>query len=830
MTNDKILNIAKPCKQPAAILESNLRYLVIPIAPVILFPGHVLTLNDISYLNADDLRKAKTGELKFVVVPTYAREGIDPFTELAGVGTEAVVSDLIDLPEGRKGLVIRGTRRMILREIYSNGKRFFARADAVEDLPYRKTTKFTGLMAALRNAIGEIVQLNQSFNREIAAILAATEEPVALCNLIAPHISIPFEERVRLLGTFSINDRMKSLLAMVGKEVELLKIANKIKDNVQVSLKEHQKRMFLHEQVKAIKKELGDGAQSELDELEEEIKVLDLPLDVFETVAKEIERMDLMPPGSPEYMVSFTFVTWIKDLPWGDVEVPQIPSLAEARKQLDADHYGLDKVKERILEYLAVMKHKGTTKGEVLLLAGPPGVGKTSLGRSIAAALNRPFERISLGGMRDESEIRGHRRTYIGSMPGKIITAIKNAGTKAPVILLDEIEKVGADHGRGDVSSALLEVLDQEQNETFTDHYLSVPYDLSSVVFIATANSIDSIPAPLLDRMELINVPSYTDPEKLAIVKKYLIPSIRKELNLKAADFRLADSTIRELMHGYTREAGVRQIKRELMGLARKSLKRKLEKRPIKFTSKNLRKYIGYPKFEDGSLDGTVIPGVATGLAWTRVGGDVLLIETNKVICEKGKGQLKLTGSLGKVMQESVAAAFTCLKGYLSVNPQMLPFSLDELESHNIHVHFPDGATPKDGPSAGIAILTAITGLFADKAMPIDMAMTGEISLRGRVLPVGGIREKLMAAHRQGKRTVLIPKQNEHNLDDLPKEVRKDLKVHLVSNMEEVLHLTKMTKFNRKGFPLKRSVAHESENISKTKSHKRRESDNSIRH
>jgi ATP-dependent Lon protease len=802
MPKEELINIAKPFKKSATLVETNLRYTVVPIAPVILFPGHVLTLNDLDSFSADEWRKAKAGKLKFLVVPTLAVGEQDVCQALAGVGTEAVVTDVIDLPKGRKGLVVRGTRRMILREVYKVGNRVIAKADAANDLPFRRTTKFNATVSALRNSIADVIKLNSTYGREVATILAATDEPDALINLISPHITISFEERISLLASFSTLERMTLILGMLGKEYDLLQVASKIKDAVQNNLKEYQKKIFLHEQIRAIKSELGEGHENELEVLSGEIQELKLSKLVLETVSRELERMELMPPGSPEYMVSFTFVTWIRDLPWGELVIPEIPSLEDANAQLDVDHYGLSKVKERILEYLAVMKHRGSSKGEVLLLAGPPGVGKTSLGRSIAKSLNRPFERISLGGMRDESEIRGHRRTYIGSMPGKLITAIKNSGTRAPVILLDEIDKVGSDQGRGDVTSALLEVLDQEQNSTFTDHYLGVPYDLSQVVFICTANALDTIPAALMDRMELIELPSYTDPEKIAIAKKHLIPLVRKDLKLKVSEFGLSDKVVKELILGFTREAGVRQLRRVISSLARKSLTKMQTGKEFKINHTNLNEWLGHSKFQFDRLENTVIPGVATGLAWTRVGGDVLVIESNKVLNKEGKGQLKLTGSLGKVMQESVQAAFTCLQSYADANPDLLSFSTEDLNSHNIHIHFPDGATPKDGPSAGIAILTAITSLFADKAMPRDMAMTGEISLRGRVLPVGGIREKLMAAHRLGKKKIIMPMQNRHDLDELPEDVRDQLEISLVSRMEEVLQLTKLLSTSRKGFDL----------------------------
>lgn len=805
MEDDQYINIHKPCNEPATIDEAGLRYLVIPIAPVVLFPGHVLTINDMDYLSEDDWRKARSGTLRFALVPTLAEDGEEALEHLSGVGTEAVVSDVINLPDGRNGIVVRGTRRLILRQLYRSGRRMMTKADVASDMPHRRTTKFVASVAALRNSIAEVVKLNATFNREIATILAATDEPDALANLIAPHLSISFAQRVELLATFSITTRVQMLIKWLGRESQLLSMANKIKDDVQLTLKDHQKRAFLHEQVKSIKRELGDigDGASEIEELVDEINELELPDDVRTNVDRELDRMLMMPPGSPEYMVSYTYVTWIRDLPWGESEIPPMPSLEKARAQLDKDHFGLAKVKERILEYLAVMHHRGPSKGEVLLLSGPPGVGKTSLGKSVAAALNRPFVRVSLGGVRDESEIRGHRRTYIGSMPGKIISAIKQAKMSAPVILLDEIEKVGLDHGRGDVSNALLEVLDQEQNSTFVDHFLSVPYDLSKVVFIATANTIDTIPPPLMDRMEHIQLSSYTELEKLAIAKKHLVQKVRKDLDLRASEFSINDTTMKQLIRGYTREAGVRQLRREIQSLARKSIKERLSKKVFKVNPTNLSDYIGQPKFLEDQKEAKLIPGIAIGLAWTSVGGDVLFIEANKYRADDLKGDFKLTGHLGKVMQESASAAMTWLKGYANVHPERLRFSGRDLASHTVHMHFPDGATPKDGPSAGVAILASLASLFSNQALPANLAMTGEITLRGRVLPVGGIREKVLAAHRFGKRKILIPEQNRHDLDDVPSEVTRALNIVFISRMEEVLQHCGIGRLPKKGIPLR---------------------------
>ena len=569
---------------------------------------------------------------------------------------------------------------------------------------------------------------------------------------------------------------------------------------MQGDLQENIRRNFLYEQIAAIKKELGDPEDEadEIEELHKAIEKLELPDATRKVVDKEIDRLELMTPNAPEYLVSWTYINWIKDLPWSaatEEEKLSLADLSQAKKVINSSHYGLDKVKERILEYLAVVKHKGNISGQILLLSGPPGVGKTSLARAIAESLGRPFAKIALGGVKDEAEIRGHRKTYIGAMPGKIIQAIKEAGSNQAVILLDEIDKVGSQTpGLGDLSSALLEVLDPEQNKVFTDHYLAVPFDLSKVIFICTANTTYHIPEPLLDRMDTLNIPGYTPQEKMMIAKEHIIPDLRKELKLSTRQLNLSDSIIKLVINHYTREAGVRQLKREFETLGRKVVSSIVHKKSVanslKITRNNLMDQLGPPKFLDEPKDKALMPGVSIGLAYTSVGGDILYIESRKVTSSSGKGRLLLTGSLGKVMQES---AQTCLS-FILAHAEELGLKQKEIEESDIHLHFPDGATPKDGPSAGNAILSALVSLLKDKPIESTFAMTGEITLRGQVLPVGGIKEKLLAAHRYGKRKIIIPWSNWLDLDDLPKEVTKDLSIYPVKNMMDVLSITKLVK------------------------------------
>lgn len=720
---------------------------------------------------------------------------------LSPVGTEALIVGIVKLERGELGIVFQGKRRFYLKDVKKDSdKNLSAKVQFCTDRPVKMTTSFKAIQESLKTFTLKAVRLNPNIPQETAALLSSTDDFDLMANLIVPFLSLSLEERLELLGTFDRRTRFMKIIKQLSQDVKLFELSSKIQKGVQGDLQENIRRNFLYEQIAAIKKELGDSDDEtdEIEELHKSIEKLDLPEATKKVVMKEIDRLEMMTPSAPEYLVSWTFINWIKDLPWSTEtgeEKLSLANLSQAKKVIDSSHYGLDKVKERILEYLAVVKHKGHISGQILLLSGPPGVGKTSLARAIAESLGRPFAKIALGGVKDEAEIRGHRKTYIGAMPGKIIQAIKDAGSNQAVVLLDEIDKVGSQSpGLGDLSSALLEVLDPEQNKVFTDHYLSVPFDLSKVIFICTANTSYHIPEPLLDRMDVLNIPGYTPHEKLMITKEHIIPAIRKDFKLTARQFNLSDSLIKLVINHYTREAGVRQLKREFETLGRKVVSSLVHKKsiagPLKITRSNLIEQLGPPKFLDEPKDRSLMPGVSIGLAYTSVGGDILYIESRKVTSTSGKGRLLLTGSLGKVMQES---AQTCLS-FILAHADELGLSQKEIEESDIHLHFPDGATPKDGPSAGNAILTALVSLLKDKKVESSFAMTGEITLRGQVLPVGGIKEKLLAAHRYGKRKIIIPWNNWLDLDDLPKEVTKDLSIYPVKDMMDVLKITKLIK------------------------------------
>jgi ATP-dependent Lon protease len=661
----------------------------------------------------------------------------------------------------------------------------------VSDRPLRRTTRLEASLRALRKQALLLAEADPQAFAEVRPQLVRATDPAQIAFLVAPHLTMSFEERVALLGGTDAAARTKQLLPVLARELELQRISLDIKAQVTTGLDESQRRTYLQEQVRVLRRELGeiDGEADELDVLDEDLERLELPEAVRDAVDRELARMAMMSPGSSEYMVSHSYLTWIKDLPWGHGELPEPPPMATARRLMAGAHYGLEPVKERILEYLAVMRHRGQSRGEILLLCGPPGVGKTSLARQVAAALGRPFVSVSLGGVKDEAEIRGHRRTYVGSLPGKLIQALKQVKSNAPVILLDEIDKVGLDQGRSSLSSALLEVLDFEQNRHFVDHYLGVPYDLSNVVFIATANSTAPIPRPLLDRLELVELSSYTEHEKIAIASRHLLPAIRKDLALTKAQLDPSARALTALVRQYTREAGVRQLKRELTALGRKAVKAMLEGRaPVRVTPESLPKLLGQPRFLEEPNDLRLAAGVAIGLAYTSVGGDILYIETNTTLGGDGKGaRLSLTGSLGKVMRESAHAALSYLTALVHAKPDALAIPHERLMRSHIHLHLPDGATPKDGPSAGVAIMCAIASLLMGRPLSAKLAMTGEITLRGQVLAIGGLKEKLLAAHRYGKTTIIIPAANQHELAALPKEILRELEIHPVRTMEEAL-------------------------------------------
>jgi ATP-dependent Lon protease len=687
---------------------------------------------------------------------------------------------LLKLPDGTVKVLVEGQSRVQINEYLDNENFFEARAEyLVEVSGDEEITK--ALVKSVSEEFEKYAKIRKNIPEEALSAVAETTEAAKLADLVSGHLGIEVEQKQELLETLSISERLEKLYGLMQGEMSVLKVEKKIKTRVKSQMERTQRDYYLNEQMKAIQKELGDGedGQNEVAELEARVSNTKLSKEALEKVESEIKKLKNMSPMSAEATVVRNYLDWILAIPWG-VKSRVKKDLNKAQKVLDDDHYSLEKVKERIIEYLAVQQRSAKLKGPILCLVGPPGVGKTSLGKSVARATGREFIRISLGGVRDESEIRGHRRTYIGSMPGKIIQALKKAKTTNPLILLDEIDKMGQDF-RGDPASAMLEVLDPEQNSTFVDHYMEVEYDLSNVMFLTTANSYN-MPSPLLDRMEIITLAGYTEDEKREIAKRHLIEKQLNNHGLKKNELEIKDAALDEIIRHYTREAGVRNLEREIAKLSRKAVTKivKREVLDISVDSKNLNKYLGVKKFRYGLAEQNDQVGVVTGLAWTSVGGDLLSIEALKL---PGKGRMKTTGKLGDVMKESIEAASSYVR---SISPDIgvKPTKFDKLD---IHVHVPEGATPKDGPSAGLAMVTSIVSVLTGIPVQKDIAMTGEVTLRGNALPIGGLKEKLLAALRGGIKTVLIPEENEKDLEEIPDNVKECLKIIPVSHVSEVL-------------------------------------------
>jgi ATP-dependent Lon protease len=696
------------------------------------------------------------------------------------IGVLASVLQLLKLPDGTVKVLVEGQSRVQINEYLDNENFFEARAEfLVEVSGDEKITK--ALVKSVSEEFEKYAKIRKNIPEEALSAVSETTEAAKLADLVSGHLGIEVEQKQELLETLSISERLEKLYGLMQGEMSVLKVEKKIKTRVKSQMERTQRDYYLNEQMKAIQKELGDGedGQNEVAELEARVSNTKLSKEALEKVESEIKKLKNMSPMSAEATVVRNYLDWILAIPWG-VKSRVKKDLNKAQKVLDDDHYSLEKVKERIIEYLAVQQRSAKLKGPILCLVGPPGVGKTSLGKSVARATGREFIRISLGGVRDESEIRGHRRTYIGSMPGKIIQALKKAKTTNPLILLDEIDKMGQDF-RGDPASAMLEVLDPEQNSTFVDHYMEVEYDLSNVMFLTTANSYN-MPSPLLDRMEIITLAGYTEDEKREIAKRHLIEKQLNNHGLKKNELEIKDAALDEIIRHYTREAGVRNLEREIAKLARKAVTKivKREVLDISVDSKNLNKYLGVKKFRYGLAEQNDQVGVVTGLAWTSVGGDLLSIEALKL---PGKGRMKTTGKLGDVMKESIEAASSYVR---SISPDIgvKPTKFDKLD---IHVHVPEGATPKDGPSAGLAMVTSIVSVLTGIPVQKDIAMTGEVTLRGNALPIGGLKEKLLAALRGGIKTVLIPEENEKDLEEIPDNVKECLKIIPVSHVSEVL-------------------------------------------
>ncbi|MDA7967174.1 endopeptidase La [Ruegeria sp.] len=759
----------------------NSSYPVLPLRDIVVFPHMIVPL----FVGRDKSVRALEEVMqddKQILLSSQIDPGVDdPDTDgIYRSGVLANVLQLLKLPDGTVKVLVEGQARVEITEFLENEDFFEARAEYLTEIPGDVTTT-EALLRTVADEFERYAKVRKNIPEEALTAVGETTEPAKLADLVSGHLGIEVEQKQELLETLSVSERLEKVYGLMQGEMSVLQVEKKIKTRVKSQMEKTQREYYLNEQMKAIQKELGDGedGSNEVAELEAKINETKLSKEAREKADGELKKLKNMSPMSAEATVVRNYLDWILSLPWGTKSRVK-KDLGRAQDILDADHYGLEKVKERIVEYLAVQQRSKKLKGPILCLVGPPGVGKTSLGKSVAKATGREFIRISLGGVRDESEIRGHRRTYIGSMPGKIIQALKKAKTTNPLILLDEIDKMGQDF-RGDPASAMLEVLDPEQNSTFMDHYLEVEYDLSNVMFLTTSNSYN-MPGPLLDRMEIIPLAGYTEEEKSEIAKQHLIDKQVKNHGLKAKEFELTDEALQKIIRTYTREAGVRNLEREIAKVARKSLTKiiKKEAESVTVTPDNLDDFLGVPKFRYGLAEQDDQVGVVTGLAWTSVGGDLLHIEALKL---PGKGRMKTTGKLGDVMKESIDAASSYVR---SISPQ-IGVKPPKFDSIDIHVHVPDGATPKDGPSAGLAMVTSIVSVLSGIPVRKDIAMTGEVSLRGNAMPIGGLKEKLLAALRGGIKTVLIPEENEKDLADIPDNVKEGLEIIPVKHVSEVL-------------------------------------------
>jgi ATP-dependent Lon protease len=757
---------------------------VLPIRNAVLFPGAVAPFDvgrEKSVALVEDV-----DNLPSPVIAIFAQR--DPSTDdpgaddLHNVGCAARVLKALKHSSGNYSLILQGLTRIRLDDVTQSNPYLKAKVKRLDEAGL-EDDEAEALSMSLRDIAKQVIQLMPELPREAGSLIDSIQAPGALADLVAANLDAPVEEKAQLLETVEVKERIRKVLRLLTRQLEILKMRERINSQIKEEMGKNQREYVLRQQLKAIKEELGedDGDQGDLDGLEDRIAKANLPGEAETVAKKQIKRLRNMQVGSAEYTVVRTYLDWILDLPW-HVQTPDNMEIAAVRKVLDEDHYGLEKVKKRILEYLAVRKLKKDKKGPILCLIGPPGVGKTSLGRSIARALGRKFHRISLGGVHDEAAIRGHRRTYVGALPGQIIQGMKKAQTINPIFMMDEVDKIGHDF-RGDPAAALLEVLDPEQNNTFADHYLEIPYDLSNVMFVATANVADPIPAPLRDRMEILEIPGYTRREKLAIARQHLIPKQIEEHGITPEQLKITDPACEIIIDSYTREAGVRTLERQIAsvirGVAVKIAEGDLTPRVIE-TEEQIREFLGAQRYTSEVAERTEEAGVATGLAWTSVGGEILFIEATRMY---GTGKLQLTGQLGDVMKESAQAALS----YVRANAERFGIAKDFLEKSDIHIHIPAGGMPKDGPSAGVTMFTALVSMLTGVRVRHDVAMTGEITLRGRVLPIGGLKEKVLAAHRAGIKRVLVPERNKADLDEVPAEVKDSLEFVFVSKMEQVL-------------------------------------------
>jgi ATP-dependent Lon protease len=757
---------------------------VLPLKETVVFPQSVSPLaigQERSVKLVDDV---VAGERMLALITVKNPEADPPgWDDLHEIGTAAVVHKMIRVPDGSLRILVQGVGRIRLErrvqdDPYLVGE-FVEVPDVLEESP-----ELEALTRQVQTEFSRLISLVPYLPAELELAAANVDDPSALSHLVASTLRLKTEEKQRLLEQPDVSARLRDVLGILGREIEVVELGTKIQSQVQSEMEKGQREFFLRQQLKAIQEELGEGdeQQSEINELRTQIEAKNLPEEARKAADRELGRLEKLPPAAAEYGVIRTYLDWILSVPWNETTEDNL-DLAHAREVLDEDHYDLEKVKDRILEYLAVSKLKNDLAGPILCFVGPPGVGKTSLGQSIARTTGRKFVRISVGGVRDEAEIRGHRRTYIGAMPGTIIRSLRDAESKNPVLLIDEIDKMGADF-RGDPASAMLEVLDPEQNKHFRDHYLDLPFDLSKVLFICTANQLETIPGPLLDRMDVIQLSGYTEDEKLGIARKYLVPKQLEAHGLSAEQLTVGDDVLRLVTREYTREAGVRNLERRIADLSRKAAREIAEGKTerVELDEGRARAWLGPRRFPADPRKRTADPGVATGLAYTPVGGDVLFIEATAY---PGKGRLTITGQLGEVMQESAQAALS----WVRANATRLDVPENWFAEHDVHIHVPAGAVPKDGPSAGITIATAIASLVLDKPVAEDVGMTGEITLTGQVLPIGGVREKVLAAQRAGLKRIVLPRENEPDLDELPDETRAELEFTLVDAIGEVFEV-----------------------------------------
>jgi len=756
-------------------------YPILPLRDIVVFPHMIVPLfvgREKSVRALEDVMKEDKQIL--LVAQKNAAQDDPTVNDIFSVGTIGTVLQLLKLPDGTVKVLVEGNQRARITKFTENELFFQAVAEPMQDRA-GDPQEHEALARTVITQFEQYIKLNKKIPPEVLVSINQIDDPSKLADTVASHLQLKIPEKQELLELEGVSERLERVYAFMESEIGVLQVEKRIRNRVKRQMEKTQREYYLNEQLKAIQKELGEGedGRDEIAEIEERVQKTKLSKEAREKALAEVKKLRTMSPMSAEATVVRNYLDWLLSIPWSKpTKVKRDINLAE--KILDADHYGLEKVKERILEYLAVQQRMRKLKGPILCLVGPPGVGKTSLGNSVARATGRNFVRMSLGGVRDEAEIRGHRRTYIGSMPGKIIQAMKKAKSSNPLFLLDEVDKLGSDW-RGDPSSALLEVLDPEQNSTFNDHYLEVDYDLSDVLFVTTANTL-RMPQPLLDRMEIIRIPGYTEDEKVEIAKRHLIPKQLKEHGLKKGEWSISDESLRDLIRYYTREAGVRNLEREIANLARKAIKEILSRnvKQVAITRRNVEKYAGVRRYRFGEAELEDLVGMTTGLAWTEVGGELLSIEA---VTLPGKGKVTATGKLGDVMRESVQAAESYVKSRAidyGIKPTLF-------ERKDIHVHVPEGATPKDGPSAGIAMVTSIVSVLTGIPVRRDIALTGEITLRGRVLPIGGLKEKLLAALRGGIKTVLIPKENEKDLAEIPDNVKRGLKILPMNSVDDVL-------------------------------------------